>query len=547
MWLYNLSLFVGIAALVFLGGTMYAAASSDLDSHSAEESGMPVCGISISKSSLTFTLVPGEMSETVAQSVYNRGSSSPEFVYLSAGAWAGPSGNIDGYITQWKHASEDDSQYRDLSADRTAVSELLPKTAGESLDIRLRVNGMAADPSVSTNGASQFISYMVQCSGPAPAPDPAPLDPSVVIHASQIESPEIPQGMADSNNEFAVRFYKQVADSGNNIFFSPTSMMVAFSLLNEGARGNTAAEIEQVFGLEPNATKRHNATAHMMASITREDPNATLDLANALWLAERFAPHQQYLDIARSTYLAGAETVDFADPDDGIKRINDWASESTRDKIKEAVGPDVVTPETVMVITNAIYFKGTWATQFSEDNTKKSAFYKSDSESVSADFMNMDGRFDYAEADGIKVLRMPYDGDRLSMLLVLPDGADEMNQLEADLSAEQIGLWIAQLENQEIVVSVPKFETKAKYDLKPLLMNMGVQDVFGPADLSGIGPGLFVSDAIQDAYIKVNEQGTEAAAVTVIAIAESEFPSFVADRPFLFTIYDEESRMILFM
>ena len=541
-----------IAALLVITSAGFAHGSSN-------DLGQPACGISISKSSLTFTLIPGQMSpDTVTQSVYNEGSSSLEFVYLAAGAWTGPSGNIDGYVTQWKHVTEDDDQYKDMGADRTAVSEHLPSTLGESLDIHLRVDGTAASAAVPTSGASQTLSYMGQCSDTASGP--MSLDPSSVIHASQIESPEIPQDMADSNNEFAVEFYKQAVavtedDDPENIFFSPTSIMVAFSVLNEGARGNTAAEIAQVFDLEPDMATRHNATAHMVASISREDPHATLDMANAIWLADRFEPYRTYLDVAHETYLADVQTVDFTDADDGVKRINEWAFENTHGKIGEVIKEGSVGGDTAMVVTNAIYFKGTWVMQFPENATKESDFYKSDSESVSADFMNVEeGRFDYVEADGAKVLRMPYEGDRLSMLLILPDDADETSQLESVLSAEQMGKWIASLERQIVTVSVPKFEASTNYNLNELLIPMGVQDVFvlETADLTGIGPGqLYVESASHDAYVMVNEQGTEAAAVTALVAppptVQPPPPRFVADHPFLFAIYDEESGMILFM
>ena len=380
---------------------------------------------------------------------------------------------------------------------------------------------------------------------------------------SHVENPAIPKSVADANNAFAIDFYRQVSDSeiheNKNIFFSPASMYVAFSILYEGARENTATQMLQVFGFEPDAVLRHNATAHALASLNREDPHATLNMANALWIANWFSPYDSYLDIARTIYLATAEMVAFT-AEDGVKKINSWASEKTQGKIDKVVEPkDVSKATTAMVITNAIYFKGTWLAQFPEEDTKESTFYKSDTESVDTDFMKVRGMFDYAHSDGAQVVRMPYKGDRLSMLVVLPDGTDGIKRLDDTVSAGQIERWIDLLKNQEVAVSMPKFETRTNYLLNGYLSAMGMPDVFSreDADLSGIAPILspeqnpYVSRALQDAYVKVNEEGTEAAAVTTIIVtiesAQPPPPYFNADHPFMFIIYDEESNAILFM
>ena len=375
---------------------------------------------------------------------------------------------------------------------------------------------------------------------------------------SQNGTQRIPESISSANNQFAVDFYKQILDeeSGKNIFYSPASLYVAFSLLYEGAKENTAQQMAHVFGFESDAFARHNATAHALSSLNRDDDYATLEMANALWIADWFAPYESYLDITRSSYLADAQTVDFEDETDSVKRINDWAAEKTRDKIKKVIGPNTVNSDTAMVINNAIYFKGTWLIQFAEEDTKKSAFHTDATDSVNADFMNEENIFGYTHSDGAKVLKMPYKGHRLSMLVILPDDPD-MREFEESLSAQQIQKWADNLSNQKVIVSMPKFETKTNYKLNDHLTAMGMPDAFSPssADLTGIGisPGenLFVSKATQDAYVKVNESGTEAAAVTTILVEivseQPQPPSFIADHPFLFVIQDDESGMILFM
>ena len=393
----------------------------------------------------------------------------------------------------------------------------------------------------------------------APSQTPPPNALVTVDAVSQNGTQRIPASISSANNQFAVDFYKQILDKeeGKNIFYSPASLYVAFSLLYEGAKENTAQQMEDVFGFESDAFARHNATAHALSSLNRDDDYATLNMANALWIADWFAPYESYLDITRSTYLADAQTVDFTDETDSVDRINDWAAEKTNDKITKVIDKEDVGDDTAMVINNAIYFKGTWLTQFLEWNTRESEFHTDATDSVNVDFMNEETKFGYTHSDGAKVLKMPYKGNRLSMLVILPDNPD-MGQFEESLSAQQIQKWTDNLWNREVLVSIPKFETRTNYKLNDHLTAMGMPDVFSPsgADLSGIGissgENLFVSKAVQDAYVKVNELGTEAAAVTTSAAVPQSGsslppPKFIADHPFLFVIQDDESGMILFM
>ena len=373
----------------------------------------------------------------------------------------------------------------------------------------------------------------------------------------------IPHEIASTNNAFAVDFYKQVSQgNAENHFFSPASMYIAFSILYEGAQNNTATQIADVFGFDPDALTRHNSTAQLMASINRDDPHATLDMANALWVAERFEPFESYIDTARQTYRADIERVSFTATDNegnkvSIKKINQWASDNTNGKITEVLKSDDVSHRTVMVINNAIYFKGTWVTQFDPTDTEKSDFWTNQTHSVKADFMNQQGMFDYVHFGGVKVLKMPYEGDRLSMLVILPDDRDGIDALGESLSADMIEQWREQLRETEVVVSVPKFTMKTHYDLIDPLTNMGITDVFidFESDLWGIADTyprhLYVTKAVQDAFVDVNEEGTEAAAVTTVVVYVDSMPEpppqFTADHPFIFLIQDDESGTILFM
>ena len=245
--------------------------------------------------------------------------------------------------------------------------------------------------------------------------------PYMISALFEPEPGAIPASIAKANNEFAIDFYKQISNDTDNHFFSSLSMYTAFSILYEGARGNTADELAETFGFETDDTIRHNDTAHMISSINRNDRHATLTMANALWIAKWFSLYDSYSGIAHDTYKSTAKTVDFTDPKDSVDRINKWAADNTNNKIKKVVTPNDVNDLTAMVINNAIYFKGTWLTQFLPEDTKESDFWLSETNNVQTDFMNMKDYFNYTKSDGAQVLKMPYEGDRLSMLVILPD------------------------------------------------------------------------------------------------------------------------------
>ena len=377
------------------------------------------------------------------------------------------------------------------------------------------------------------------------------------VKADLIKNATIPTSIAKSNNGFAIDFYKQISNDTDNHFFSSLSMYTAFSILYEGARGNTADELAETFGFETDDTIRHNDTAHMISSINRNDRHATLTMANALWIAKWFSLYDSYSGIAHDTYKSTAKTVDFTDPKDSVDRINKWAADNTNNKITEVITPNDVDDLTAMVINNAIYFKGTWLTQFLPENTKESDFWISETNNVTTNFMNMKDYFNYTKSDGAQVLKMPYKGDRLSMLVILPDERHGIKQLEENLSAEQIEKWKQELHSTDVSISMPKFKMNTNYDLIPPLKDLGISDVFNRelSNLTGIADTgdnrLFVTGANQAAFVDVNEEGTEAAAVTTIIAEIVSVPPppeyFIADHPFIFIIQDDESGTILFM
>ena len=367
----------------------------------------------------------------------------------------------------------------------------------------------------------------------------------------------IPSSVADASNAFALNFYRQVSGDDTNIFFSPISMYTAFSVLYEGVEGDTAVQIRDAFGLEEHPTARHKAVSDTMSSLNRDDPYATVEMANSLWIADRFEPYDSYINTARDTYLANVEIVDFLDKteDGAVDRINAWASEKTHGKIPQVLLHDDVNERTVDAILNAIYFKGSWVTEFPKDATHESDFWTG-TYAARANFMNIVADFEYYDNDNVQILKLPYKGDRLSMLIFLPSERDGMSSFEQMITPGIIKEWKEQMFSTEVQISIPKIEVRTHYDLKEPLGNLGVLDAFDPltASLSGIADltktgKIHVSKAVQDAYLKINEEGAEAAAVTII-VGNLSLPvreEFVADRPFLFVIQDDESDTFLFI
>ena len=354
------------------------------------------------------------------------------------------------------------------------------------------------------------------------------------------------------------------ADSAydKNIFFSPFSIYTAASFLYEGARDETASQMIHVFGFEPDDRTRHDLMSNTSSSINRIDPHVTLVTANALWLDEQFDPYQEYVDIVRNTYHADIDRLDFAyDAENSATRINDWASDKTRGKITNVVTKEGLEDDIIAVLNNAVYFKGDWAVQFDPALTHKDSFWITSNDSVTADFMRLMGNFDYGIFEDTQILRIPYEGDRLSMLVFLPLKLDGIHDLERVVSAQNMDMWRQNMAPREVIIWLPKFETETNYSLNYYLSNLGMPLAFdrnvanfsGMADLTKVVENIFVNKASQKAYVNVNEKGTEAAAVTTFGVAvttslePTEPPKFIVDHPFVFTIQDDKSGAILFM
>jgi serpin B len=389
----------------------------------------------------------------------------------------------------------------------------------------------------------------------------------VVLASSQaavdaVEQPTAPAEdvakVAEGCNRFAFDLYARLKGAEGNLFLSPYSISTALAMTSAGARGETAEQMAQVLFLPASGAAVHAAYGALQNDLNTAGAGGAFELAvaNRLWGQKGYEFLSDFLALVEKNYGAGLEQVDFAaDTEGSRKTINAWVERQTRDKIKDLIKPGVLDAMTRLVLTNAIYFKGKWANEFDKKLTRDEDFFLTPEKKVTAPLMHQTKHFSYFDGGDFQVLGLPYQGDRLAMVVLLPKAKDGLAALEASLSAEKLAEWIGKMRRREVQVALPRFKTTAEFGLKDTLVVMGMADAFDPAkaDLSGMNGkrDLFISAVVHKAFVDVNEEGTEAAAATAVVTRAGNGggppPVFRADHPFLFLIRDTRSGAILFL
>jgi serpin B len=325
-----------------------------------------------------------------------------------------------------------------------------------------------------------------------------------------------------------------------------------------GARGQTASEMARAldFTLEPD--RLHRAFAALRADLNEgKKKDHELSVANALWGQKDFGFLPDFLNLTGRDYGAPRHEVDFMrDPEAARRTINAWVEAQTHDRIKDLLPRGILTGDTRLVLTNAIYFKGFWADQFKKDATREEPFHTGAGASVKAPLMHRTGRYGYLDGGDFQALELPYRAKHLSMVVLLPKKVDGLAALERKLTAANLAAWLGKLHQQEVQVALPRFQMTREFSLKDTLQALGMRRAFiaGGADFSGMsgtnGRRLFISAVVHKAFVDVNEEGTEAAAATGVAVALTSAPifqTFRADHPFVFLIRDNRSGSVLFL
>jgi serine protease inhibitor len=368
------------------------------------------------------------------------------------------------------------------------------------------------------------------------------------------------------NNAFALDLYGRVAHGDGNRFLSPFSISCALAMTYGGARGDTAAQMAKTLHFKLPPAELHPAFHHLIAELNHQnnsgsDPKAAraveLLTANALWTqsGERILP--EFKKLIEKDYEGGLFPLDFREaPAAACEYINHWVEEQTRGKIKDLIKPQQIDARTVLILTNAIYFKALWANPFKAQLTRPGDFQVSAGEKVQAQMMHHSDKFRYAEDSTAQILELPYQGGNLSTVVVLPKAGVGLTPLESSLSLAKLDGWVNLLSQRRVEVFLPRFKLTAECELKDALSSLGMPAAFtgGDADFSGMNGSrdLVISAVVHKAFVEVDEKGTEAAAATGVVMSRVSVALpppvvFRADHPFLFLIRDIRNGSILFI
>ncbi len=393
-------------------------------------------------------------------------------------------------------------------------------------------------------------------------------DGAVQVASADIERRDLPPERAapaaESIGDLGWDLYRSLASEDTNLVFSPHSIGVALTMTRAGAEGETAAEMDEVLHLGGTADPHGSINALDLALATaageRERPDGStaevvIDIANAFWAQEGFGFEPPFLATLAEDYGAGVRLVDFAgDHEAAREEINDWVATQTNDRIEKLLGPGVLSALTRAVLTNAVYLNAPWQHPFDENATATAPFTTLDGSEVEAELMSTTGPFRYARVGSAQVVELPYLGGELSMVVVVPDlGA--FDATAASLDGGGFRAILEALGPAEVALRFPTFDVTTQASLVPPLKALGMTSAFDPelADFSAMTEDapLHVSDVVHQAFITVDEAGTEAGAAPAVVMdltaAPVEVVELVVDRPFLYAITHGPSSSLLFL
>ncbi len=363
------------------------------------------------------------------------------------------------------------------------------------------------------------------------------------------------ENAVNSNTAFGIDIFHQLVEPDVNLFFSPYSISSALAMLELGANGITEEEMNNVLHVPEDNAAWHDSQGVLSQDLHQpERCDYQLSIANRAFGQEGMNFLEAFQTGLEDTYGAPLEDINFGEPEAARQHINKWVSDNTKEKIPNLFPEGSINLATRLVLANAIYMNAPWKTAFDPNDTQSSDFSLSIDETTTVDMMwqeEMDGRIGYFENED--VFEVDYKGDELALTIVRPHEIDGLAAIEADLSSDKIEEWVSNLNNTELPFGFPKLELRYKAGLNEPLKDLGMDSAFkdGVADFSGIVDDLplFVSAVIHEAWVKISEEGTEAAAATGVVVGtESAGPMpFVVDRPFLFLVRDKLSDTILFI
>ncbi len=360
--------------------------------------------------------------------------------------------------------------------------------------------------------------------------------------------------VSKSINEFAFKLNTQLKARKGNLLFSPSSLHQGLSLLMVGSRNKSLEELSSLLFLNKDFSFSKDYRELITYWNSPEHPYQILS-ANALWGQKGMSIQADYSKIIKDDFLSSLNEVDFNKaPDKSRDAINAWVEKQTNKKIKDLLSPESVTPETKLILTNAVYFKSAWLNIFNKDRTEREKFTKTKKTTLSVPMMKNEGTYNFLTHSQFDLLELPYRGQDTAMDIILPRYKYGLNELEKSFNEENFSKWISEMKFERVEITLPRFTFKSYFQMKDVLLALGLNNCFsGESDYSGIAKEkLLLSDVIHKTFIHVDEYGTEAAAATATmmfgATLDTKKPkTFKADHPFLFVIRDTEKNAILFM
>jgi len=404
----------------------------------------------------------------------------------------------------------------------------------------------------------------VGCGEAAETPQP---DQSgfVSSDAQRVLSPMVPasegEELVAGANEFAFDLYHALATEDGNLFYSSYSISLALAMTYAGSRGETEQQMADTLHFTLPQDRLHPAFNGLDLELASRGKGAKgtdeeafrLNIANAIWGQKDYSFLTEFLDVLAKNYGAGLRLVDFEkEAEEARVTINDWVADETEGKIEDLIPPGVIDDLTRLVLTNAIYFNAAWLNPFQESATEDGPFHTLDGREVQVPMMRQMASVGYAKGEGYQAVELPYDGQELSMMILLAD-AGEFEAFEGRLNADFFSSIAGDLTSRQVSLTMPKFKYESMFSLRNTLTELGMPRAFSDtADFSGMNGegGLYIQDVLHKAFVSVDEKGTEAAAATAVVVGTTSAPSpdveLTIDRPFVFLIRDVQTGAVLF-
>ncbi|WP_319478994.1 serpin family protein [uncultured Draconibacterium sp.] len=389
-----------------------------------------------------------------------------------------------------------------------------------------------------------FMLFAVSCNQ-----DDITLPKTITLDEKSVE-------LIEAENEFGLKLFQKIYDweeDADNIMVSPLSVSLALAMTYNGASGETKTAIEEtlkVYGLSPDEI--NESYASLVAALQSLDPKVILEIANAIYYRDGFPVEDDFVTTNQNYYDAEVEALDFGSPQ-AVNTINDWVADKTHDKIDKII--DNISGDHVMFLLNAIYFKGIWQSEFEEDETKDLPFYLQDGSTVQVPTMQKNESLPYYSNNVFRAIKLAYGAGNYNMIVFLPQEENSLENIVNELGVDSWKNWMESFtDTVNIDLKLPRLKYKYEITLNDVLADMGMGVAFGDgADFTGInkGGGLKIDYVKHKTFIEVNEKGTEAAAVTIVAIVVTSVGpqnmQFNVNRPFLYAITEKDTDAILFM